>query len=311
MKKGFIKIITKDTFIKKAIIIHENKYNYTLLSNSFPIKDKVSIICNKHGVFNQNFDVHCHKKCGCPKCTYEKVSSWTKKPLSFYLQKLKNKFGNNLSYEIINEEKSLIKIICEKHGSFIKDIRLILINNNSCVECGKEKCGYSHDFETILFKFKEVHGNRYDYSLVKYKNRRTLVDIICKEHGIFKTTPEIHLKGCNCPACNITGWDKTSWTKLCETTKSFPLIYIIRCFNDSENFIKIGRTKRKIHDRFLRPSIMPYNYEVIKTIEGTADFVYDEEIRLHREFYKYKYKPKLQFPGSTECFDIKILNLFI
>jgi hypothetical protein len=30
----------------------------------------------------------------------------------------------------------------------------------------------------------ERHGNRYDYSLVSYKNIITKVSIICKEHGI-------------------------------------------------------------------------------------------------------------------------------
>jgi len=44
-----------------------------------------------------------------------------------------------------------------------------------------------------------VHGSFYDYSLVDYINSSTPVIIICPIHGPFKQTPNIHLKGCDCP----------------------------------------------------------------------------------------------------------------
>ena len=48
-----------------------------------------------------------------------------------------------------------------------------------------------------------VHGNRYDYSLVEYKNNKTKVKIICKEHGVFEQTPVNHVYfKCNCPICS-------------------------------------------------------------------------------------------------------------
>ena len=45
----------------------------------------------------------------------------------------------------------------------------------------------------------ERHGNRYDYSLVSYKNISTKVSIICKEHGIFIQNAKNHKDGQGCP----------------------------------------------------------------------------------------------------------------
>lgn len=47
----------------------------------------------------------------------------------------------------------------------------------------------------------DIHDNEYDYSLVKYKNMVTKVDIICHTHGIFKQTPNNHLQGYKCKYC--------------------------------------------------------------------------------------------------------------
>ncbi len=50
----------------------------------------------------------------------------------------------------------------------------------------------------------KIHGNKYDYSLVDYKNTKQQVKIICKKHGIFNQTPRDHLTGCGCSVCNIS-----------------------------------------------------------------------------------------------------------
>lgn len=57
--------------------------------------------------------------------------------------------------------------------------------------------------EEFVQKAREVHGDKYDYSKVEYKNRDTKVHIICKEggHGKFSQSPSIHLRGSGCPIC--------------------------------------------------------------------------------------------------------------
>jgi hypothetical protein len=53
----------------------------------------------------------------------------------------------------------------------------------------------------VIEQFKNVHGNKYDYSLVEYKTCQEKVKIICPTHGIFEQTPLEHKQGNNCPKC--------------------------------------------------------------------------------------------------------------
>lgn len=47
-----------------------------------------------------------------------------------------------------------------------------------------------------------VHGNKYDYSNVDYKNSHTKVKITCLVHGEFEQTPSAHLTGKGCAKCS-------------------------------------------------------------------------------------------------------------
>lgn len=49
----------------------------------------------------------------------------------------------------------------------------------------------------------KTHQYKYDYSNVVYINRRTKVEIICKEHGSFFQFSESHILGAGCPDCDI------------------------------------------------------------------------------------------------------------
>lgn len=63
---GTFKKSTED-FIKEAIEIHGNKYDYSKVEYSIN-KNKVEIICPKHGSFFQRPDSHICRENGCPKC---------------------------------------------------------------------------------------------------------------------------------------------------------------------------------------------------------------------------------------------------
>lgn len=47
----------------------------------------------------------------------------------------------------------------------------------------------------------KVHGDKYDYSKVEYKNSKTKVIIICKIHGEFEQSPFGHTRGYGCRKC--------------------------------------------------------------------------------------------------------------
>ena len=56
--------------------------------------------------------------------------------------------------------------------------------------------------DEFIEKARKVHGDKYDYSKVKYINSRSKVCIICPEHGEFWQTPAKHLSGHGCAFCN-------------------------------------------------------------------------------------------------------------
>ncbi|QAY01959.1 hypothetical protein VpaJT1_30 [Vibrio phage VpaJT_1] len=56
--------------------------------------------------------------------------------------------------------------------------------------------------EEFIEKARKVHGDRYDYSQVTYTKALAKVTIICAEHGSFEQTPNNHLRGKGCRACN-------------------------------------------------------------------------------------------------------------
>ena len=57
--------------------------------------------------------------------------------------------------------------------------------------------------EQFIEKAKSIHGNKYDYSSVEYKNIRTDVKIFCKKsQKYFYQLPANHLKKNGCKDCS-------------------------------------------------------------------------------------------------------------
>ena len=118
-----------------------------------------------------------------------------------FIKRAKEKFDYDYSITIYKNKRTKIKFICPKHG-----IQEQLPENHikyGCGLCGREN-GYSSvrlAQDKIIKRFKKIHGNKYDYSLVEYKNIDIKVKIICPIHGIFEQSPYEHLKGGNCPYC--------------------------------------------------------------------------------------------------------------
>jgi len=99
-------------------------------------------------------------------------------------------------------------IICSEHGEFYPTV-INFKNGSECPACSRKisrtgnKGTKSLTQEEILKRFKEVHGNKYNYSEVKYINRSTKVKIICNScNNKFDQIPSSHLKGHGCPKCS-------------------------------------------------------------------------------------------------------------
>lgn len=96
-----------------------------------------------------------------------------------------------------------ITIICPSHGEF-KQILNHHVKGSGCPKCGKISSSEKMSLTTEEFikRAKEIHGDKYNYSKVKYVNNHTKVCIICPKHGEFWQIPSNHLLGFGCNKCS-------------------------------------------------------------------------------------------------------------
>jgi len=116
---------------------------------------------------------------------------------------------NNYDYSNVVYVAARLKIsvCCKIHGNFMVSPDNHIGKMSGCPECKKQKLSNKFRDTTIFFvqKSKKLHGEKYDYSLVKYgKRNRDKVVIVCGLHGKFLQSPNDHLNGCGCPECGGT-----------------------------------------------------------------------------------------------------------
>ena len=205
---GSIKLDTLK-IIERFKLKHGDKYDYSKV-NYVNTHEKVCIICPEHGEFWQTPHDHLRGN-GCPKCARQRKTTQ-----GFILKAIK-KHGGKYDYSKANYIgcKKKICIICPKHGEFWQMPNTHL-SGCGCQECKKEAIHNSlaRTHEQFIEKAKEIHGDKYDYSKVEYKNTETKVCIICPEHGEFWQTPHKHLNGRGCPTCgNLRKGNSSRGTK--------------------------------------------------------------------------------------------------
>lgn len=119
-----------------------------------------------------------------------------------WVQKAKALNGGDYDYSKVQyiTYKEKVCIICPKHGEFWQK-PITHLEGHGCPKCAGNN---RHTKESFVESAIKVHGNRYDYSKVEYKNNATHVTIICPEHGEFEQTPNMHLRGRGCPYCHCS-----------------------------------------------------------------------------------------------------------
>jgi len=116
---------------------------------------------------------------------------------------------NKYDYSLVNyiNNKTKIKIICPIHGLFEQKPNNHVTLKQNCMKCSieinnifnKKQACTTNEF---IKKAINIHGDKYDYSSVKYINKKTKVDIICPIHGIFEQQPNYHLRKSGCQKCS-------------------------------------------------------------------------------------------------------------
>ena len=192
------KKLTQEQVIEMFEIAHNGKYDYSkvVLENC---KSKVEIICKQcNNTFWQRPSHH-KRGSGCPYCA-NNTSISQEDIISSFIMAHGSKYSYNL-VEYVNSTK-LVTIKCNT-CEYVFDQKPITHKRGSgCPKCANNMI-YTQD--QILKYFIDTHGDRYDYSRVKYKNSLTKVEIGCNlcEQWFFQKPTE-HKRGSGCPNCHCS-----------------------------------------------------------------------------------------------------------
>lgn len=140
------KRLTTKEFIEKSIAKHGNKYDYSL-TEYVRSRDKVKIICPKHGTFEQRADSHLSGN-GCPECQKEwtdehkqNLAESSRRSRGFttkqWIEIAESVHGDKYDYSLVNyiNQRTKVKIVCPIHGEFMQNAGSH-IQGTGCPQCG-------------------------------------------------------------------------------------------------------------------------------------------------------------------------------
>lgn len=162
------------------------------------------------------------------------------------------------------------------------------VRNNTCVATAMQR-RHQNFMKLLELTYEDFD---YDFSRVVFdKDIDSTVEIKCPKHGWVRTRAKKLLAGRGCIACNEAS-----------LMDQGAMIYIIHRYDREEDFYKIGITTKSIEARYPDKSKLPYDFEVLSLQNGDRKKLYRFESILKRLLNKYRYTPKKDFLGRTECF---------
>lgn len=199
--------LTTEEFIKRAIEIYGDKYDYSECIYRHSL-EKVVVKCPTHGSFKIKPSNHINNRQGCWYCGNESTGEKQRRPIEFILKKIQEKpnsemYDFSLIKKFRNDRDDLVPVTCSKHGYYERTLRDILRSRFF----GCRKCKIADDTltkETFVERSVAVHGDKYTYEKTEYTKSHDPVTITCRKHGDFTVAPYIHVAGGGfCPKCTI------------------------------------------------------------------------------------------------------------
>ncbi len=240
--------ISQKEFERRARKKHKNRYDLSEAVYETQ-SDPVRVICKSHGPF-QIAPHNLWRGGNCPKCAKAEAGNAHRLNPIVFLERARLKHGNkyDLSQVKYTVAKAKIKPICKIHGPFT------VLPANFLRGTGCPKCASSTQITTmnaaamrknIVNDFIAVHGDKYDYSKVKYQGICAKVTIICNQHGPFEQSPRNHLDDKGCPQCGNQARTEAQRLTQSEVLARFKEIHGER-FDYSKFHYKDSKTKSTI-----------------------------------------------------------------
>jgi hypothetical protein len=192
----------REWFIEKANKKHNNKFEY---GNTVYVSShgQVVITCKEHGDFSTTATSHLAGS-GCPTCGFLASGQSKRLSLKDFVDKANIVHSGFYDYSesVYTRSQDDIVITCPLHGNFTQKANSHLMGHG-CKLCANNKSSESLSVgqEHFLARAKDAHGEKYDYSQVKFSNYNTKVCIICPIHREFEQMPKHHADGFGCSKC--------------------------------------------------------------------------------------------------------------
>jgi hypothetical protein len=190
---------TLEEFIKEAKEIHKDKYDYSKVfyTNSREKREKIIIICKKHGEFLQSPEDHTKSKAGCPFCVNKTEGKLYEILLPLYptlISQFKqdwcknNKSNRFLPFDFcIPEDKIIIELDGPQHFKQISNWS----NPEKQFENDKykEQCANDNNYSVIRLLQEDIFNDTYDWlkelseTIEETKNGSDIVNTyLCKNN---------------------------------------------------------------------------------------------------------------------------------
>ena len=137
------KPLTTETFIKRAIAVHGDRYDYSSV-NYVSNNTKVTIICPTHGAFEQRPADHALAKHGCPDCAGKNTTTES------FIEKARAIHGDRYDYLQVNyvNNNTKVTIICRDHGPF-QQTPSNHLSKQGCPDCAES--GFNSNEPGLLY----------------------------------------------------------------------------------------------------------------------------------------------------------------
>lgn len=150
----------------------------------------IELGCRKHGFFKQKYITVTQGQGGCKDCRLEE----RKEALT---KQFKAVHGDRYDYTDMEIDRMSVKVRCREHGDFW----VTHSSHAKSTGAGCMKCKQEEHREELIRQYREVHGDKYDYSEMEYSKSHIKIRIRCPEHGVFEQLPTAHREGQGCPKC--------------------------------------------------------------------------------------------------------------
>ena len=182
-------------------------------------------------------------------------------------------------------KQSKVTITCNRHHITMTQYAKFFIYRdiNGCPECKIEKL--TKDF---VRRAKEIHGDKYDYSLVRYINAHTPVKIICPEHGEFEQIPYKHLNAKHgCPLCGGSSpHTNESFIEASKRVHGDRYDYSLVEYVNNRTKVKIICPEHGVFEQTPQSHLLGNGCHRCSGVRNTEEFI-EASIKIHGNKYDY------------------------